>query len=168
IGKERPLVARRDRRGRPRRRPSSRSSRVLTAQGDVGGVHRRVRDARPEGRDRGGGAVSADRGLAQLGTAVSCLTARAARPSRTAVPCARGHAQTCRSQWEGRRPRVTPPPRRPLLPVPPPPPLPTPPAATEAQEQTRLPAPRAQFGHDIGADYVLPNYRALVAYWQKL
>ncbi|MDA1306738.1 MAG: M14 family metallopeptidase [Acidobacteria bacterium] len=28
--------------------------------------------------------------------------------------------------------------------------------------------PKAQFGHDIGADYVLPNYTQLEAYWRKL
>ncbi|HZG42910.1 MAG TPA: M14 metallopeptidase family protein [Longimicrobium sp.] len=41
-------------------------------------------------------------------------------------------------------------------------------AATAATAQTRVTSPREQFGHDIGADYVLPNYRQLVAYWQKL
>ncbi|HYJ81020.1 MAG TPA: M14 metallopeptidase family protein, partial [Longimicrobiaceae bacterium] len=41
-------------------------------------------------------------------------------------------------------------------------------AAAAAQAQPRLTSPREQFGHDIGADYVLPNYRELVAYWQKL
>jgi len=29
-------------------------------------------------------------------------------------------------------------------------------------------SPRQQFGHDIGADYQLPTYQQLVAYWQKL
>ncbi len=28
--------------------------------------------------------------------------------------------------------------------------------------------PKEQFGHEIGADYVLPNYEQLVAYWRKL
>jgi hypothetical protein len=28
--------------------------------------------------------------------------------------------------------------------------------------------PEEEFGHQIGADYVLPNYTQLVAYWQKL
>jgi hypothetical protein len=32
----------------------------------------------------------------------------------------------------------------------------------------RVTTPRDQFGHDIGADYVLPNYQALLAYWRKL
>ncbi len=41
-------------------------------------------------------------------------------------------------------------------------------AASAAPAQTRVTSPREQFGHDIGADYVLPNYRQLVAYWQKL
>ncbi|HEX8830042.1 MAG TPA: M14 metallopeptidase family protein [Longimicrobium sp.] len=41
-------------------------------------------------------------------------------------------------------------------------------AATAAPAQTRVTSPREQFGHEIGADYVLPNYRQLVAYWQKL
>ncbi|HEX8905616.1 MAG TPA: M14 metallopeptidase family protein, partial [Longimicrobiaceae bacterium] len=34
--------------------------------------------------------------------------------------------------------------------------------------QTRLTTPQQQFGHEIGADYQLPNYTQLVAYWQKL
>jgi hypothetical protein len=41
-------------------------------------------------------------------------------------------------------------------------------AASAAPAQTRVTSPREQFGHDIGADYVLPNYRQLVSYWQKL
>ncbi|HEX8211818.1 MAG TPA: M14 metallopeptidase family protein [Longimicrobium sp.] len=41
-------------------------------------------------------------------------------------------------------------------------------AASAAPAQTRVTSPREQFGHDIGADYVLPNYRQLVTYWQKL
>jgi hypothetical protein len=34
--------------------------------------------------------------------------------------------------------------------------------------QQRLTSPEQQFGHAIGADYVLPNYQALTAYWRKL
>jgi hypothetical protein len=41
-------------------------------------------------------------------------------------------------------------------------------AAGSAQAQQRLTSPEQQFGHPIGADYVLPNYQDLVAYWQKL
>jgi hypothetical protein len=41
-------------------------------------------------------------------------------------------------------------------------------AASAATAQTRVTSPREQFGHEIGADYVLPNYRQLVSYWQKL
>ena len=40
--------------------------------------------------------------------------------------------------------------------------------ATAAHAQTRVTTPREQFGHDIGADYVLPNYQQLLAYWKKL
>ena len=40
--------------------------------------------------------------------------------------------------------------------------------ADGAQAQQRLTSPEQQFGHPIGADYVLPNYQDLVAYWQKL
>ena len=40
--------------------------------------------------------------------------------------------------------------------------------ATAASAQTRLTSPRQQFGHDIGADYVLPDYTQFTAYWQKL
>jgi hypothetical protein len=36
------------------------------------------------------------------------------------------------------------------------------------QAQTRVTTPKEFFGHDIGADYVLPNYQQLSAYWQKL
>jgi hypothetical protein len=32
----------------------------------------------------------------------------------------------------------------------------------------RLTSPEAHFGHAIGADYVLPNYQQLSAYWQRL
>jgi hypothetical protein len=41
-------------------------------------------------------------------------------------------------------------------------------AAGTADAQQRLTSPEQQFGHPIGADYVLPNYQDLVAYWQKL
>jgi hypothetical protein len=34
--------------------------------------------------------------------------------------------------------------------------------------QVRITTPKEEFGHDIGADYVLPNYQKLMAYWQKL
>jgi hypothetical protein len=37
--------------------------------------------------------------------------------------------------------------------------------AVEAQDVT---TPQEQFGHEIGADYVLPNYSDLMAYWQTL
>ncbi len=37
--------------------------------------------------------------------------------------------------------------------------------AARAQQLT---SPEQQFGHPIGADYVLPNYTELTAYWQKL
>jgi hypothetical protein len=40
--------------------------------------------------------------------------------------------------------------------------------AGTAGAQQRLTTPEQQFGHPIGADYVLPNYQELVAYWQKL
>jgi hypothetical protein len=40
--------------------------------------------------------------------------------------------------------------------------------ASSGAAQGRLTTPREQFGHDIGADYVLPNYQQLTAYWQKL
>ena len=36
------------------------------------------------------------------------------------------------------------------------------------QAQTRLTTPQEEFGHEIGADYQLPNYQKLMAYWQKL
>src|SRR5690348_14154177 len=41
-------------------------------------------------------------------------------------------------------------------------------AAQQAGAQARLTSPQEQFGHAIGADYQLPNYQQLVAYWQKL
>ena len=34
--------------------------------------------------------------------------------------------------------------------------------------QARLTSPREFFGHEIGADYQLPNYSKFVAYWQQL
>jgi hypothetical protein len=34
--------------------------------------------------------------------------------------------------------------------------------------QTPVTSPKEQFGHEIGADYVLPNYQQLMAYWHKL
>jgi len=34
--------------------------------------------------------------------------------------------------------------------------------------QARLTTPQQQFGHEIGADYQLPDYTGLVAWWQKL
>ncbi len=34
--------------------------------------------------------------------------------------------------------------------------------------QQRLTSPKDFFGHEIGADYVLPNYTQFTAYWQKL
>jgi hypothetical protein len=40
--------------------------------------------------------------------------------------------------------------------------------ATGLHAQTRLTTPQEQFGHEIGADYELPNYTRLVAWWQKL
>ncbi|HEX6135167.1 MAG TPA: M14 metallopeptidase family protein [Longimicrobiales bacterium] len=37
-----------------------------------------------------------------------------------------------------------------------------------AAAQTRVTTPEEQFGHPIGADYVLPDYTAFLDYWQKL
>ncbi|HEX6306603.1 MAG TPA: M14 metallopeptidase family protein [Longimicrobiales bacterium] len=37
-----------------------------------------------------------------------------------------------------------------------------------AAGQARVTAPDEQFGHPIGADFVLPDYTAFTAYWQKL
>ncbi len=34
--------------------------------------------------------------------------------------------------------------------------------------QDRVTSPKEQFGHEIGADYTLPNYQQLMAYWRKL
>jgi hypothetical protein len=42
------------------------------------------------------------------------------------------------------------------------------PAALDAQKAAGVTSPKQQFGHDIGADYVLPNYKALTEYWAKL
>ena len=41
-------------------------------------------------------------------------------------------------------------------------------SAQLASAQQRITTPEQQFGHRIGADYVLPNYTNFVAYWQKL
>jgi hypothetical protein len=38
----------------------------------------------------------------------------------------------------------------------------------DAAAQARVTSPEQQFGHPIGADYVLPNYTAFMAYWQRL
>jgi hypothetical protein len=52
--------------------------------------------------------------------------------------------------------------------------LASPMAAQQAARQPAAPAapsvttPQAFFGHEIGADYVLPDYRELVRYWTKL
>jgi hypothetical protein len=40
--------------------------------------------------------------------------------------------------------------------------------AVRVTAQAKLTSPKEQFGFDIGADYVLPNYTQFVAYWQKL
>ncbi|HEX7049317.1 MAG TPA: M14 metallopeptidase family protein [Longimicrobiales bacterium] len=40
--------------------------------------------------------------------------------------------------------------------------------ATALEAQTDVTTPIEQFGHPIGADYVLPDYDDLVAYWKKL
>jgi hypothetical protein len=37
-----------------------------------------------------------------------------------------------------------------------------------AAAQTRVTSPQQQFGHPIGADYVLPNYTAFMGYWERL
>ncbi|HJR62782.1 MAG TPA: M14 metallopeptidase family protein [Gemmatimonadaceae bacterium] len=41
-------------------------------------------------------------------------------------------------------------------------------ASLQAQARPAVTSPQTQFGHDIGADYVLPDYTALMGYWQKL
>ncbi len=40
--------------------------------------------------------------------------------------------------------------------------------ALDAQRAVSVTSPKQQFGHDIGADYQLPNYKALTEYWAKL
>lgn len=40
--------------------------------------------------------------------------------------------------------------------------------AAPAQAQNRVTTPQDHFGHEIGADYVLPNYQQLHAYWIRL
>ena len=40
--------------------------------------------------------------------------------------------------------------------------------AASASAQQTVTSPEQQFGHEIGADYVLPNYTDLYEYWQKL
>ena len=40
--------------------------------------------------------------------------------------------------------------------------------ASAAGAQTAVTSPEQQFGHPIGADYVLPDYTQFVEYWQKL
>jgi len=41
-------------------------------------------------------------------------------------------------------------------------------AAPPLPAQQKITAPREQFGHDVGADYVLVNHTRLVEYWKKL
>ena len=43
-------------------------------------------------------------------------------------------------------------------------------AATALAQTTsqKLTSPKEHFGHEIGADYVLPDYTQFMAYWQKL
>lgn len=41
-------------------------------------------------------------------------------------------------------------------------------SAVALQAQSRVTTPKEFFGHEIGADYVLPNYQQLTAYWKKL
>ena len=38
----------------------------------------------------------------------------------------------------------------------------------QSQAPPKVTTPQQQFGHEIGADYVLPNYSQLVEYWQTL
>ncbi|MFH1573789.1 MAG: M14 family metallopeptidase, partial [Acidobacteriota bacterium] len=40
--------------------------------------------------------------------------------------------------------------------------------ALPARAQRKITSPQEQFGHDVGADYVLINYTRLVEYWKKL
>src|SRR5688572_9510247 len=39
--------------------------------------------------------------------------------------------------------------------------------AAEAPAPERVTTPVQFFGHQLGADYVLPNYQQLTAYWRK-
>ncbi|HET6231826.1 MAG TPA: M14 metallopeptidase family protein [Longimicrobiaceae bacterium] len=41
-------------------------------------------------------------------------------------------------------------------------------APATAAAQAHLTSPREQFGHEIGADYQLPDYRQMAAWWRKL
>ncbi len=41
-------------------------------------------------------------------------------------------------------------------------------ASASPLAQGTVTTPKQQFGHDIGADYVLPNYTQLMEYWRKL
>lgn len=41
-------------------------------------------------------------------------------------------------------------------------------SAAALEAQNRVTSPEEFFGHEIGADYVLPNYQQLTAYWKKL
>jgi hypothetical protein len=41
-------------------------------------------------------------------------------------------------------------------------------AAVSPAAAQRVTSPREHFGHDIGADYVLPNYTQFMEYWRKL
>ena len=41
-------------------------------------------------------------------------------------------------------------------------------ACEEMATATRVTSPVEQFGHEIGADYVLPNYAELTEYWERL
>ncbi len=41
-------------------------------------------------------------------------------------------------------------------------------ACEEMATATRVTSPVEQFGHEIGADYVLPNYAELAEYWERL
>src|SRR5687768_16019084 len=40
--------------------------------------------------------------------------------------------------------------------------------AATAHAQTKLTSPQQHFGHEIGTDYVLPDYTQFMAYWQTL
>src|SRR5690606_15586386 len=40
--------------------------------------------------------------------------------------------------------------------------------AAPVAAQPRVTSPEQEFGHRIGADYQLPNYQKLMAYWHKL